>query len=53
MNYCPVKDGQTDGQTESNAYEPNVQYAQVGSKKAVLCTGIIIVQCDRQTNSDA
>ena len=28
MNFYPV----TDGQTESNAYEPAVQYAQVGSK---------------------
>ncbi len=36
MNYYPVTDGQTDGQTdrrtESDAYEPTVQYAQVGSK---------------------
>ncbi len=39
MNYYPVTDGQTDGQTdrqtdrqtESDAYEPTVQYAQVGS----------------------
>ncbi len=30
MNYYPV----TDGQTESDAYEPTVQYAQVGSKTA-------------------
>ncbi len=30
-------DRQTDGQTESDAYEPNVQYAQVGSitKRAI------------------
>ncbi len=39
MNYClvifgPVQtDRQTDGQTESDAYEPTVQSAQVGSKK--------------------
>ena len=26
-------DGQTDRQTDSNAYEPTVQNAQVGSKK--------------------
>ncbi len=32
MNYYPVTDGQTDGRTESDAYEPTVQYAQVGSK---------------------
>ncbi len=36
MNYYPVTDRQTDGQTdrrtESDAYEPAVQYAQVGSK---------------------
>ena len=25
-------DGQTDGQTESDAYEPTMQWAQVGSK---------------------
>ncbi len=30
MNYYPVTDGRTDGQTESDAYEPTVQYAQVG-----------------------
>ncbi len=30
--YYSVRDGQTDRQTESNAYEPTVQYAQVGSK---------------------
>ncbi len=28
----PVTDGQTGGRTESNAYEPTVQYAEVGSK---------------------
>ena len=45
MNYCSVwisvkarktdrqTDGQTNRQTESDAYEPTVQYAQVGSKK--------------------
>ncbi len=27
-------DGQTDRQTESDAYEPTVQFAQVGSKMA-------------------
>ncbi len=32
MNYYPVTDGQTDGRTESDAYEPTMQYAQVGSK---------------------
>ncbi len=38
MNYYPVlyellsSDRQTDRQTESDAYEPTVQYAQVGSK---------------------
>ena len=32
MNYCPVTDGQTDRRTESDAYEPTVQHAQVGSK---------------------
>ena len=32
MNYYPVTDGQTDGRTESDAYEPTVKYAQVGSK---------------------
>ncbi len=36
MNYCPVwilvKSGQTDRQTESDAYEPTMQNAQVGSK---------------------
>ncbi len=39
MNYFPqflVKSGQTDvrmdRQTESDAYEPTVQYAQIGSK---------------------
>ncbi len=33
MNYCPVNFGcVTDGQTESDTYEPTVQYAQVGSK---------------------
>ena len=38
MNYCLVifgqvqTDGWTDGQTESDAYEPTVQSAQVGSK---------------------
>ncbi len=31
MNYYPVTDGRTDRQTESDAYEPTVQYAQVGS----------------------
>ena len=31
MNYCPV--GQTDRRTESDAYEPTVQSAQVGSKR--------------------
>ena len=30
MNYCLVT--QTDGQTESDTYEPTVQYAWVGSK---------------------
>ncbi len=32
MNYYPVTDGQIDRRTESDAYEPTVQYAQVGSK---------------------
>ncbi len=32
MNYYPVTDRRTDGQTESDAYEPTVQYAKVGSK---------------------
>ncbi len=35
MNYCPVflvQSGQTDRRTESDAYEPTVQSAQVGSK---------------------
>ncbi len=32
MNYYPVTDLQTDRQTESDAYEPTVQYAQMGSK---------------------
>ena len=35
MNYCSgisVKSRQTDRRTESDAYEPTVQYAQVGSK---------------------
>ncbi len=36
MNYCPVTDGQTDGRTESDAYEPTVQHAQVGSKSNVI-----------------
>ena len=31
MNYYLVTDRQTDGRTESDAYEPTVQYAQVGS----------------------
>ena len=29
----------TDGQTESDAYEPTKQYAQVGSIGYLLCTG--------------
>ncbi len=44
MNYFPLflvqsgqtdgqTDGRTDGQTESDAYEPTVQFEQVGSKK--------------------
>ncbi len=32
MNSYPVTDGQTDRQTEGDAYEPTVQYGQVGSK---------------------
>ncbi len=36
MNYYPVTDGQTDRQTESDAYEPTVQYAQVGSKTIII-----------------
>ncbi len=32
MNYYPV----TDGRTESDAYEPTMQYAQVGSKTEIL-----------------
>ena len=38
MNYCLVrlvKSRQTDGQTQSDAYEPTVQYAQVGSKTKI------------------
>ncbi len=37
MNYYPVflvKSIQTDGQTESGAYEPTLQNARVGSKTA-------------------
>ncbi len=34
-NFCPVTDRQTDRQTESDAYEPSVQCAQVGSMKTV------------------
>ncbi len=30
-------DGQTDRQTESDAYEPTVQFAQVGSKILLKC----------------
>ncbi len=40
MNYFPlllVQSGQTDGQTESDAYEPTVQFAQVGSKNLLNC----------------
>ncbi len=42
MNYYLVSclsqtDGQTDRQTESDAYETTVQLAQVGSKIARLC----------------
>ncbi len=40
MNYYQVTDRQTDRQTdrrtESDAYEPTVQYAQVGSMKRIL-----------------
>ena len=36
MNYYPVTDRRTDRQTESDAYEPTVQYAQVGSKRTPL-----------------
>ncbi len=40
MNYYPVTDRQTDGRTdrrtESDAYEPTAQYAQVGSKTGNL-----------------
>ncbi len=32
INYYPVTDRQTDGRTESDAYEPTVQNVQVGSK---------------------
>ncbi len=43
MNYfllLLVKSRQTtDRQTESDAYEPTVQFAQVGSKNCVLVTG--------------
>ncbi len=35
MNYYPVTDGRTDGQTESDAYVPTVQYAQVGLKNQI------------------
>ncbi len=50
MNYCPVifgPDGQTDRRTESDAYEPIVQSAQVGSKMnksegAILGGGAVI-----------
>ncbi len=41
MNYCPVlfvhsqTDGRTNRQTESDAYEPTMQVAQVGS--IILC----------------
>ncbi len=34
--YYPVTDRQTDRRTESDAYEPTVQYAQVGSKMETL-----------------
>ena len=41
MDYYPVTDGRTDRQTESDAYEPTVQYAQVGSKmKAPLTKSV-------------
>ncbi len=32
MNYYTVTDERADGRTESDAYEPTMQYAQVGSK---------------------
>ncbi len=39
MNYFLlflVQSGQTDGQTESDAYEPTVKFAQVGPKMQTL-----------------
>ena len=38
MNYYPV----TDRRTESDAYEPTVEYAQVGSKMTDGITGNIL-----------
>ena len=38
MNYYPVTDRRTDRRTESDAYEPIVQYAQVGSNIVVCLT---------------
>ncbi len=35
VNFGPVTDRRTDRQTESDAYEPTVQHAQVGSTKNV------------------
>ncbi len=37
------RDGRRDGQTESDAYEPTVQYAQVGSKKKKDSKGAVII----------
>ncbi len=42
MNYCSVilvKSRQTGRRTESDEYEPTVQYAQVGSIKFILNHG--------------
>ena len=40
-----VQSGQTDGQTESDAYEPTVQFAQVGSKRQYGKVSITVISC--------
>ena len=45
MNYYPVTDGRTDRWTDSDAYEPTVQYAQEGSKNHIRHSPTIHIWC--------